>query len=922
MIPAKKITESNAVEQFRLAMAMAGLPYSGDIIPDNDKINRFTVDGDRKKSLTGWYTLHTDGVPAGEFGCWKRDIRQTWCAKAENTLSHEELADLYRKRQADKARREAELTAKHAAAEAKANAIWEAASPCTEHPYLSRKGVPSYGLRVSRWTKTDNDGEVWLDIPNALLVPVRIGRRITSLQAIFPEKSKKSGRDKDFLSGGRKSGGCFVIGEAPSPANKSPTLVVCEGYSTGATIYQATGWTVIVAFDAGNLERVATKVREKFPHARLVIAADNDRWTDLPVKNPGIVNATRAAQACRGDLVIPEFSCLDEKPTDFNDLARLEGLDAVRRFFQPDMSRSEDEAIEIPSAPANDNIGPVIATHEDAEEEDGTVRGASPYNYFTILGYNREEFFIFQHEKRQLMVINSGAFSSNKFIELAPFEVWCIAFPAKGGFDKSAAFNDLVRKAHSMPVFNPARIRGRGAWIDSNRHLFHFGNHMLIDGKKATIGRFASRYIYQAEVPFEIDLSVPPLTADEGGKLLMLASKFRWTMPASAALLAGWTAIAPLCGAMRWRPHIWLTGGAGCGKTTVLKAFVHQLTGWCDVFAQGNSTEAGIRQTLGCDAVPVLFDESEQNNEREATRVQNILALIRQASTESEAKTLKGTATGNTMNFHIRSMFCLASIQVGIQQQADAERMTVLSLRTKPEKGSPEEAQSRKDWEELKEDLYLLERDETLPARLFKRMVQRLPMLMQSIDVFVVAAARHFGNQREGDQYGTLLAGCWCLVSDELPTQEDAAAMIAEFDWNDYAIGAKVDDATRAFNALLEARIRTPHGSEYSVFELCDRIASIQGVRRKNGEEAPVCQLEMKDAQATLQRYGMKVSKNGKLMLSNSSDGLVRLMAGTPFQADFRGLVSRVQGVESRGEVVWINGSSCRCMAIPLTLIV
>lgn len=612
----------------------------------------------------------------------------------------------------------------------------------------------------------------------------------------------------------------------------------------------------------------------------------------------------------------------DDAPDDWSASSHLKHNSVAPDDFRASLLAANDNtgtgsAIEAePLAPAN------VANDDFENEEDTTVRGSSPYNYFTILGYNREEFFIFQHEKRQLMVINSGAFSSNKFIELAPFEVWCIAFPAKGGFDKSAAFNDLVRKAHSMPVFNPARIRGRGAWIDSNRHLFHFGNHMLIDGKKATIGRFASRYIYQAEVPFEIDLSVPPLTADEGGKLLMLASKFRWTMPASAALLTGWTAIAPLCGAMRWRPHIWLTGGAGCGKTTVLKAFVHQLTGWCDVFAQGNSTEAGIRQTLGCDAVPVLFDESEQNNEREATRVQNILALIRQASTESEAKTLKGTATGNAMNFHIRSMFCLASIQVGIQQQADAERMTVLSLRTKPEKGSPEEAQSRKDWEDLKEDLYLLERDETLPARLFKRMVQRLPMLMQSIEVFVVAAARHFGNQREGDQYGTLLAGCWCLVSDELPTQEDAAAMIAEFDWNDYAIGAKVDDATRAFNALLEARIRTPHGSEYSVFELCDRIASIQGVRRKNGEEAPVCQLELKDAQATLQRYGMKVSKNGKLMLSNSSDGLVRLMAGTPFQADFRGLVSRVQGVESRGEVVWINGSSCRCMAIPLTLIV
>src|SRR3546814_4223950 len=119
---------------------------------------------------------------------------------------------------------------------------------------------------------------------------------------------------------------------------------------------------------------------------------------------------------------------------------------------------------------------------------------------------------------------------------------------------------------------------------------------------------------------------------------------FRWTKPGSAALLSGWVALAPLCGALRWRPHVWLTGGAGSGKTTVLNEYVHPLMAGCDLFAQGNSSEAGIRQELKADALPVLFDESEQNDEREAARVQAVLALNRQASTESEAKTFKGTA--------------------------------------------------------------------------------------------------------------------------------------------------------------------------------------------------------------------------------------------------------------------------------------
>ncbi len=98
----------------------------------------------------------------------------------------------------------------------------------------------------------------------------------------------------------------------------------------------------------------------------------------------------------------------------------------------------------------------------------------------------------------------------------------------------------------------------------------------------------------------------------------------------------------------------------------MLNGFVHHLLGRLDLFAQGNSTEAGIRQTLNADARPVLFDESESNEENDARRIQAVLSLIRQSSTESEAQTFKGSASGEAMAFHIRSMFCLASIQVAL----------------------------------------------------------------------------------------------------------------------------------------------------------------------------------------------------------------------------------------------------------------
>lgn len=569
------------------------------------------------------------------------------------------------------------------------------------------------------------------------------------------------------------------------------------------------------------------------------------------------------------------------------------------------------KTVEILDAPANDN------------GQEPYVHPASLENFFTILGYDREVVYIFQHEAKQLLKFDRKDMTMNTLLSLAPLQAWLIA-QSKGEaitkINKDEAIDSLFREARRLPVFNPARIRGRGAWTDADRHVFHFGDSILCDGKEFRIGKLNSRFIYQAEVPFDVQHHVEALTDAEGDQLLGLASMFRWSMPASAALLAGWVALAPICGALRWRPHIWLTGGAGCGKSTILENYVNTLTRWCNVYAQGNSTEAGIRQTLGCDAVPVLFDESEQNNDREFSRVQNILALIRQASSESGAKTLKGTTTGAAMSFHVRSMFCLASIQVGIQQQADRERLTVLSLRSKAEKGSPDEKTSSKMWDEVKERLYLLGRDGTMPDRLFARMLNMLPMVLKAIDVFVMAAAKYFGNQRQGDQYGTLMAGAWCLISTDLPTVEDATSMIAGFDWTEHTESAGVDDASKAMTALMEARLKTTYNSEYSVFELIDGYAKHFDIARQN-TEMPACELLHKDINATLQRYGMKVLK-GHLMISNTSEALVKLMAGTPYQSDLRGMLSRVSGVRKWPDPVCINGATTRCLAIPIDMIV
>ena len=128
--------------------------------------------------------------------------------------------------------------------------------------------------------------------------------------------------EKRFLTGGRVSGCYFLIGE-PDGA-----LCIAEGYATGASIHEATGTAVAVAFNAGNLLAVARALRTKFPDLRLIICADDDASTP---GNPGLTKAREAAQAVSALLAVPNFGAnRPEGATDFNDLHRHAGLEAVR----------------------------------------------------------------------------------------------------------------------------------------------------------------------------------------------------------------------------------------------------------------------------------------------------------------------------------------------------------------------------------------------------------------------------------------------------------------------------------------------------------------------------------------------------------------------------------------------------------------
>ncbi|MBK7252197.1 MAG: DUF3987 domain-containing protein [Gammaproteobacteria bacterium] len=300
-------------EQFRAAIAAAGLTAPSTIIADG-ALHRFPSNGKRGDNA-GWYVLHDDGIAAGAFGCWRSDTSETWCADPGRTLTAEEKAEQRRRIEAASAARAEAEKAMHAEAAERAQKEWQAACAANDqHPYLLRKRVKAHGLRV------DDEGR--------LLVPVRDSSgRLMSLQRIGPDGEKR------FFYGGHVAGGYFIIG-APGD-----TVCIAEGYATAASIHEATGHAVAVAFNAGNLPPVARTMREKFPTAKLIVCGDDDSNTP---RNPGRTKAREAAQAVGALLALPDFGTdRPEGASDFNDMAAHRGADAVRLCIAAPSSTAE-----------------------------------------------------------------------------------------------------------------------------------------------------------------------------------------------------------------------------------------------------------------------------------------------------------------------------------------------------------------------------------------------------------------------------------------------------------------------------------------------------------------------------------------------------------------------------------------------------
>jgi putative DNA primase/helicase len=515
---------------------------------------------------------------------------------------------------------------------------------------------------------------------------------------------------------------------------------------------------------------------------------------------------------------------------------------------------------------------------------------------FRCLGYDHGSHSYLPNGSRQVLTLNAPEHSKNHLLNLAPLQWWERNFPGPRGVDWTAATNALIRASEATGIYDPTKIRGRGAWEDAGRSVLHCGDLLIVNGKPMDITDIEAAHSLNHGVGHD------PLKPVEAVKLLDLCRMLAWEAPISAVLLSGWCVVAVICGALRWRPHIWVTGPAGSGKTWVLSNVLRPALGPAALLVQSSTTEAGIRQKLVHDARPVLFDEAEGEDKAAAKRVQSVIELVRQASSETGGEIVKGTTGGKAQSFTIRSCFAFSSIGVGLEQHADCSRISVLALTRR----RIDFTATTSLWRET------LCRPEWCSA-LRARSVQLLPVIQHNAETFSQAAAERLGSQRSGDQVGALLAGAYSLHRSDRVDLPTAREWVSRQEWGeDHTASEDTRDEVRCLHIILAALIRYPGGKEDAVGNLLD--VALHGAL---GDSSTT------EAEAALNRHGIKTAPDrDAFYISDSHPEIRKIMAETAWSKGWGKQLARIDGAERKPGARFAGGVIQRCTSLPANMVI
>lgn len=489
-----------------------------------------------------------------------------------------------------------------------------------------------------------------------------------------------------------------------------------------------------------------------------------------------------------------------------------------------------------------------------------------------------------------IVYINPAEITAKELLAIHPEpKFWLEFFPAATGTAKSYpkfgtaemvfdVIQIIMSEAEKRGEFSKMEIRGRGVWKDESKIVVHAGEKLWINGEPKDGGYHTKTAVYNKRPKINLCPNLKDFTERHAKLVVETCRMIQFQNPADNVLFAGWLALAPMCGVLPWRPHLWITGPAQTGKSWTV-TFAKKLLSNIHFFRQGESTtEAALRQEIGNDALPVIFDEADVSPNKQAS-FQNIMAFVRAASSPDSPAVSKGTVSGKHVTFACRSMFLFASVMPNVFLDQDKSRFCILEMKkTSHQPSGDAEIQFKNKCNQNLNEI------SKYAAGYFAFIYQRFDFLTETINKIVDNFVRVGMSKRQADQYGTLAAGFHVLSGEPVESFLDAVIAHAQKQNKN-----RFDVHKTVIDYILDFRF--------------DRHDVTVAYALQNYLEFDKSNPEFETAKTLLASLGLAIDhKKSFLLIPPRNPQLEKLFRGTEFQYNYYDLLARIDGAEKN---VW-----------------
>lgn len=387
------------------------------------------------------------------------------------------------------------------------------------------------------------------------------------------------------------------------------------------------------------------------------------------------------------------------------------------------------------------------------------------------MGYDNDNRYWFFHRARALLIPVNGTEAQIKGMLgiLAPRQFWLDYFGKPAGkdgivkdYNKDEAADAMLTECTARGHFTDKRLRGRGVSMErGGRVVANMGDRLFVRNGRRFDERDISEQgdlhnIYEVGERIDGSLIRPCTNLQVGNFEDALARALNWENGESGILLIGWLATAIICGAMRRRPHIWISGSSGSGKGWLMDEVIKPMLRGFSLDLASKTTEAGIRGKLKRQCLPVIINEAEMENVTVRTIMEGILELATQAYDPESGLITKGTKDGGSRDHIIRSSFCFLSINYGLTKAAEKNRFIHLRIR----RGEKTEA----DFRAGAKKVTMMTRDKDFVAGFRALAITKAHEIVEAAEIAAQIISDRNNDRRTGDTVGAII-GAYSVMS-------------------------------------------------------------------------------------------------------------------------------------------------------------